>query len=90
MLISWADVFYGYLIFFLSASKFAVRGLTSALSEELARAGKTGVKTTTVYPSFVDTGLTWYVRLRSVSTYKLPYSSDYAHGADRGWEFFLK
>ncbi|KAL3889585.1 hypothetical protein ACJMK2_001922 [Sinanodonta woodiana] len=43
-----------------SASKFAVFGMTEALSEELHHLHKDGIKTTTVCPMFVDTGLTKY------------------------------
>ncbi|CAC5366519.1 17-beta-hydroxysteroid dehydrogenase 13,Epidermal retinol dehydrogenase 2,Estradiol 17-beta-dehydrogenase 11,Protein dhs-3 [Mytilus coruscus] len=45
-----------------SASKYAVYGFTEALSEELMILGKNGVKTTTVCPSFVSTGLVKQIR----------------------------
>ncbi|XP_013408959.1 17-beta-hydroxysteroid dehydrogenase 13-like, partial [Lingula anatina] len=50
--------FYGasYLVDY-STSKYAVRGFTEALAEEIRRLGKTQIKTTTVFPMFVDTGL---------------------------------
>jgi len=40
-----------------SASKFAIRGLMESLVWELQDLGKTGVKTTTVYPYFTQTPL---------------------------------
>ncbi|KAL5014414.1 hypothetical protein ScPMuIL_008684 [Solemya velum] len=40
-----------------SASKYAVYGFTEALAEELDILGHTGIKTTTVCPFFVNTGL---------------------------------
>ena len=43
-----------------SASKFAVVGMTEALTDEMRREGHTGVKFTYVCPMFVDTGLTKY------------------------------
>ncbi|KAK3584390.1 hypothetical protein CHS0354_001725 [Potamilus streckersoni] len=46
------------------ASKFAVFGMTEALSEELQHLHKDGIKTTTVCPMFVDTGLTKYPKGR--------------------------
>ncbi|XP_063418300.1 17-beta-hydroxysteroid dehydrogenase 13-like [Mytilus trossulus] len=45
-----------------SASKYAVYGFTEALSEELMKLGKNGVKTTTVCPAFVSTGLVKQIR----------------------------
>jgi NAD(P)-dependent dehydrogenase (short-subunit alcohol dehydrogenase family) len=44
-------------LFCFSASKFAAYGFTEALNEEIIKLGKPGVKTTTVNPMFVDTGL---------------------------------
>ncbi|XP_063418305.1 17-beta-hydroxysteroid dehydrogenase 13-like [Mytilus trossulus] len=40
-----------------SASKYAAYGFTEALQEEILKLGKDGVKTTTVNPMFVATGL---------------------------------
>jgi short-subunit dehydrogenase len=40
-----------------SASKFAVVGWTEALSTEMKKLGKKGIRFTTVCPSFVDTGM---------------------------------
>eukprot|EP00118_Oscarella_pearsei_P016586 m.159365 g.159365 ORF g.159365 m.159365 type:complete len:112 (+) comp38766_c0_seq4:30-365(+) len=40
-----------------SASKFAAVGATEALHMELYTTGKTGVKTTTICPSTIDTGM---------------------------------
>ena len=45
---------------YFSASKFAVVGMTEALTDEMRREGHTGVKFTYVCPMFVDTGLTKY------------------------------
>lgn len=52
---------YFYFLFY-SASKYAVYGFTEALSEELMKLGKNGVKTTTVCPAFVSTGLVKQIR----------------------------
>ncbi|XP_052761387.1 17-beta-hydroxysteroid dehydrogenase 13-like [Mya arenaria] len=43
-----------------SASKYAVRGFTEALKDEMRREGHTGINFTTVYPMFVATGMTKY------------------------------
>ncbi|XP_002732320.1 17-beta-hydroxysteroid dehydrogenase 13-like [Saccoglossus kowalevskii] len=47
-----------------TASKYAVAGLTEALSDEIRDMKKTGIKTTTVCPFFVDTGMTKYPNQR--------------------------
>ncbi|CAH1773636.1 unnamed protein product [Owenia fusiformis] len=47
-----------------SATKWAVDGFTDALDEEIDKLGCDGVHTTTVYPLFVNTGMTWYPRDR--------------------------
>jgi len=49
--------FKGYMLYIYSSSKSAAFGFTDALREELLKLGKTGVKTTTVCPSFVSTGM---------------------------------
>ncbi|NWI18073.1 RDHE2 dehydrogenase, partial [Crypturellus soui] len=45
-----------------SASKFAVVGLMEAIDYEMYQAGKNGIKTTIIYPSFVNTALVRGVR----------------------------
>jgi len=47
-----------------SASKFAVTGFTEALADEMRREGCLGINFTTVFPMFVDTGMTKYMRDR--------------------------
>lgn len=53
-----------------SSSKSAVFGFTDALREEILKLGKTGVKTTTVCPSFVSTGMVKQIKdkLMEIST----------------------
>ena len=46
------------------ASKFAAVGFTEALSIELRKLGKDGVKTTCIEPFFINTGLCWYPKIR--------------------------
>lgn len=41
-----------------AASKYAVQGFTEALSDEMRREGYDGIFFTTVFPMFVDTGMT--------------------------------
>ena len=47
-----------------SASKFAAVGFMNALTMELIGLGMDGIKTTCILPFYVDTGLTWYPRMR--------------------------
>ncbi|XP_077990759.1 17-beta-hydroxysteroid dehydrogenase 13-like [Glandiceps talaboti] len=47
-----------------TASKYAAVGFTEALTNEIKEQNKDGIKTTTVCPLFVDTGMTKYPRLR--------------------------
>ncbi|XP_071142967.1 estradiol 17-beta-dehydrogenase 11-like isoform X2 [Mytilus edulis] len=53
-----------------SSSKSAVFGFTDALREEILKLGKTGVKTTTVCPSFVSSGMVKQIKdkLTEIST----------------------
>ncbi|NWX84651.1 RDHE2 dehydrogenase, partial [Nothoprocta pentlandii] len=59
-----------------SASKFAIVGMMESIDDELYRAGKDGIKTTIVCPSFVNTDL-----VRGIQSYNqlfLPvYEADY-------------
>lgn len=41
-----------------------MKGFTQALSDELRREGHSGIKFTTVYPHFVQTGLTKHMKDR--------------------------
>ncbi|KAH3712331.1 hypothetical protein DPMN_072028 [Dreissena polymorpha] len=43
-----------------ASSKYAVKGFTQGLRDELRREGHTGIHLTTAYPMFVDTGLAQY------------------------------
>ncbi|NXA37156.1 RDHE2 dehydrogenase, partial [Eudromia elegans] len=59
-----------------SASKFAIVGMMESIDDELYRAGKDGIKTTIVCPSFVNTDLVRGVR--SYNQFFLPvYEPDY-------------
>ena len=53
-----------FCVFFHSASKHAVVGMTEAIADEMRREGHNGIEFTYICPMFVDTGLTKYSRER--------------------------
>ncbi len=47
-----------------SASKYALRGLCESVELELRQQGYDGIKFTTVFPNFINTGMSWYPKTK--------------------------